>query len=320
MADSTAEQKRSKLAGMSLILASIVLIIISFHIAFLYTSIIVLVCTAILILISLAALTVGLKLLIYENIRPISLDEIKRRVLKQELKKRTFRYPTLIYLCGIDGAGKTTQINLLKTYLNHAKLKNKYVWLRWAAFISYPFLAVCRILGYTKWKANPRSDTKYPEHHFYKNKAIAKIWTWLFILDIHLHTLFKVKLPLKTGHIILCDRFIIDAIVDLMIETHDYQLYKSFKGKLLLSQIPINSVTVLIDLNEYEAYARKKDIPNISFLTSRRKLYIELAKHLKIPIVKGQRAPADLHKEITEKVLIHYPFWHIFKLESPAHL
>jgi len=312
------EHTRSKLTGISLISASMVIIIISFHIAILYTSIIVLVCNTMLILISLVTLMLGFKLLMYENVRLISLDDLRKRVLKQEWKKRNLRYPALIYLCGIDGSGKTTQTNLIKTHLNHTRLKYKCLWLRWAAFTSYPLLAVCRILGYTLWKANPRSDTKYPEHHFYRNRAVAKLWTWLFTIDMHLHSFLKVKLPLKTGHIVLCDRFIIDAIVDLIIETQNYQLYKSFIGKLLLSLIPNGSTTVLIDLNEYEAYSRKKDIPSINYLANRRKLYIELAKHLKIPIVNGQKSPTDLYIEITQRSLTHHPFWFMFQSEKSA--
>jgi thymidylate kinase len=228
------------------------------------------------------------------------------------VEEKNRKYPLLIYFCGLDGSGKTTQISIIKDQLSQAHLKFKHVWLRWAAFMSYPFLVICRILGYTFWKINSRSETKYVEHHFYRNKAISRLWTLLFTIDMIIHSFLKVKIPLRKGYAVLMDRYVIDAIIDLMIETGNRHLHKGFFGKMLLSLIPKDSIIILIDVDEYTAFSRKRDIPNIDYLTQRRELYQELANYLKIPIINGGKSRENVYDEIIKKDLIHRPFWYMY--------
>lgn len=260
----------------------------------------------------LGILVVGYKLVIFRGGYFITLNEIRRRVLKLAKKgKRVTLPPLFIYICGIDGSGKTTQINLISKHLCVRQLRYKYVWLRWAAFISYPFLAFCRLLKYTQWKIIRRSNIKYPEHAFYKNRAIVKVWTWLFSIDIFLYSILRVKIPIKIGYHVLCDRFVLDAVVDLIIETKNIRLLRDLAGRLLLALIPKQSIVIMLDIDEKEAFKRKKDIPSINYLRKRRELYLMLADILKIPIVDGRQNAERVHKEIVERFLSHHPFWYI---------
>ncbi|MHA1711863.1 MAG: dTMP kinase [Candidatus Freyarchaeota archaeon] len=204
----------------------------------------------------------------------------------------------LIAICGIDGSGKTTQIKLLEKCLRREGLKVKYVWFRWTAFLSYPFLALCRLLGYTKWKTISKSNVRYAERRFYMNRALARLWPWLFALDTLIYSILQIKARRILGYTILCDRFIPDIIVDLICETKDYQLPKRLAGRLLLSLIPRDSKLILIDVAEDIAYNRKHDIPSINYLKERRKLYLTLAKTLNMPIIDGEREASKVHKDI----------------------
>jgi len=203
-----------------------------------------------------------------------------------------------VAICGIDGSGKTTQLRLLDEYLKERRLKVKNVWSRWPAFFSYPFLALCRVLGYTKWRTINRSNVRYAERRFYMNKALIKLWPWLFTIDTLIYSIFQIKIPTIFGYIILCDRFIPDIIVDLICETKDYQLPTRLTGRLLLSLIPKNSKLLLLDVKENTAYNRKKDIPSIKYLKERRKLYLTIAKTLRIPIIDGEKPTTSVHRTI----------------------
>jgi len=206
----------------------------------------------------------------------------------------------VIAICGIDGSGKTTQIKLLEKYLKRRGFKVKRVWLRWTAFLSYPFLALCRLLGYTKWKTISRSNVRYVERRFYMNRALARLWPWLFTLDTFIHSTFKIEARRILGYTILCDRFIPDIIVDLICETRDYQLPNRLVGRLLLSLIHKDSKLVIMDVDEVTAYNRKYDIPSIDYIKERRKLYLTLAKALGMPIINGKREVNKVHKDILE--------------------
>jgi thymidylate kinase len=106
----------------------------------------------------------------------------------------------VIAICGIDGSGKTTQIELLEKYLKWRGFRVKRVWLRWVAFFSYPFLALCRILGYTKWRTVSRSNIRYAERRFYMSKVSVRLWPWLFTLDAFIYSIFKIKARIILGY------------------------------------------------------------------------------------------------------------------------
>lgn len=205
---------------------------------------------------------------------------------------------SIIAICGIDGSGKTTQIRLLEECLRRKGFRVKRIWLRWTAFLSYPFLAICRLLGYTKWKTISRSNVRYAERRFYMNRALAKLWPWFFTLDILIHLILRIEIWRILDHTILCDRFIPDILVDLMCETRDYRLLKRLVGRLLFSLIPKNSKLIIIDVPENIAYSRKHDIPSIYYLKERRKLYLVLAKTLGIAVIDGKGKVSKVHKDI----------------------
>ena len=205
---------------------------------------------------------------------------------------------SVIAICGIDGSGKTTQIKLLEEYLKQRGFKVKRIWFRWTAFLSYPLLALCRLLGYTKWKTVSRSNVKYAERRFYMNKALASLWPYIFALDAFIYSILKIKARRILGYIILCDRFIPDIVVDLMCETKDCRLLKHFAGRMFLSLIPKGSKLIIIDVAESTAYDRKRDIPDINYLKERRKLYLALAKALNVPVVDGELEMVDVHTTI----------------------
>lgn len=208
----------------------------------------------------------------------------------------------IIAICGMDGAGKTTQINLIGKWLEEHGIAFKKVWLRWPAFFSYPFLALCRLLGFTEWKETRKNSRKYPIHHFYRNNVIARIWSWLFTLDTLIYLFTHVYLSKKLGRYILSDRHTLDILVDLICETKRYKLPTSIPGKLLLSFLP--KLTFLIDVKEKTAFQRKKDIPSIKYLTKRRKLFRKLAKSLGIPILHGDKKPKEVHNKLLNRLKI----------------
>jgi thymidylate kinase len=204
----------------------------------------------------------------------------------------------LITLCGVDGSGKTTQIRLLCKSLNGMGFKTKYVWFRWPILFSYPFLLVCRLLGYTKPRVIKKINFHYNERRFYLNNALAKLWTWFFAIDAVLQSFVRIFIPLGQGYLVLCDRYVPDILVDLICETKDTLLLRKLPGRLLLSAIPKNTCFLLIDVDEKTAFERKQDIPSLDYLKERRALYLKLAVSLKIPVIDGKKNPQDMHQEI----------------------
>jgi len=208
----------------------------------------------------------------------------------------------IISLCGVDGCGKTTQVMLLKRFLISKGIKCAYVWFRWTAFMSYPFLALCRVLGQTKAGINPRSGTHVSEHLFYRYDAIGKTWMLLITFDLCIHYLLRVRTRIHAGFLILCDRFVLDTIVDLIHDTGDDRFLRSFLGKFLVT-LSKKSITMVLDVDEHVAFNRKRDIPSLNYVIARRATYLKLAKALRLTIIDADRKPDDVHKRIIDEIL-----------------
>ena len=130
------------------------------------------------------------------------------------------------------------------------------------------------------------------------NKAIARCWPWLYVIDFIIHSIFRIIIPSRFGKVILCDRYLPDAIVELICETSDEHFLEKLPAKILTALIPKPSAIYVIDLDELTAYKRKADIPSIEYLRKRRKLYLKVALWLNAYILDGERKPYELHKDI----------------------
>jgi hypothetical protein len=93
------------------------------------------------------------------------------------------------------------------------------------AFFSYPLLLVCRFLGYTKCLHGSLKKREY-----YRNRVVARLWLNFFLLD---YALYVVGKRLYARDVLLVvDRFILDALIDVMYDTH-INPFKTIMGRFL---------------------------------------------------------------------------------------
>jgi len=207
----------------------------------------------------------------------------------------------LICVSGIDGTGKTTLAKKLVGEFSYSGIKCKYAWFRRARFISLPFLAFCYLTGYAK-SIKLQNGTRAGEYHFYKNKLIARLWLWISALDILFLSLWRVFIPLKRGYTVVTDRYVIDALVDMMCDTKMNSL-NNFPCKLLLRFLPEKIVNIILDVNEEIAFQRKNDTLSLEYLKQRRKVYLKLSQELKIPVINTEGSLDDVWSSLQDVLL-----------------
>ena len=199
-----------------------------------------------------------------------------------------------IILCGLDGSGKTTQSKKLMEYFRNHKIDCEYIWLRYPNLLSLPFAGLLRLFNVSAFpltQVRKNAGINNLKNHL----ILKKIWRRILLLDFKFVTFFKIIIPIEKGKILILDRFVIDALVDLAIITGKDEFQKTSENFLKL--IPANSKIFLLDLNPTISFERNKE-EELETLITKRKLYIEIAKSNNFNIINAEQSIDTIHQEI----------------------
>ena len=185
----------------------------------------------------------------------------------------------LVSFSGIDGAGKTTQINTLMQRLKEKKYSIVYLWSRG---------------GYTRWfdylkksirKASngaiPPSGHSLKRDKMISHRMIGRVWLFLAILDLIRLYGANVRWQLLYGNIVICDRYLWDTLIDFKINFPAIKFEDWFIWRLLvyIAPVPDMSIFFYIPLNVSEQRSLLKSDPfpeTIEKRTRRHYLYSEI--------------------------------------------
>ncbi len=124
----------------------------------------------------------------------------------------------IVSISGIDGCGKTSIIEGVRRELERGGRLTRYVWLRYNHYLTKILLVFCRLIGLTRYEYPDGVRVGY--HDFHRSRLVS----WLFIAFTYIDTLFVsillVYLPsILTSRILVCDRWVLDIMIDLEIDT-----------------------------------------------------------------------------------------------------
>ena len=190
----------------------------------------------------------------------------------------------MIAISGVDGSGKTTQIELLSRKVRELRPNTIVVWSRWRPITSLPLLALMIRLGYARIHAT--SSIGFVETQVSAKTGLPSLWCFLTQLDNLMKTGLKVTIPLLLGRTVICDRYILDLLVENMADLHDTPKTPRL-GHKLLKLLPRPNLAFLIEVDAKVAFRRKPDMPTLSHFVERSLLYRELADRMGIRRVDG---------------------------------
>jgi dTMP kinase len=212
----------------------------------------------------------------------------------------------LICFTGIDGSGKTTVAKKLTTYLKEKNLPVLYMYGRLKLFLTKPLM----LIGNKMFLREHNITENYVKYSgkkknlFSKHKFIQKIYLYTILIDYLLQLLIKIKIPLMSGKVIVCDRYIYDTVIT------DIAVDMNFSKKQVISLldkcfllIPNPDLTFLVDVNEEVAYSRKDDVPDERYLKDRRSFYIQVARYYNnMTIINGSDKPGVVFAECVRRL------------------
>jgi thymidylate kinase len=184
----------------------------------------------------------------------------------------------MIAFSGLDGAGKSTQINLLKTYFDESGNKIQIFWSRGGYTPGIENLkGLLRKANSTSIPAN-RGASKKREQSFSKT-IVRKVWLSLAILDLIYFYGFYIRVKEMFGVKVICDRYIFDTSIDFKLNfpQENCNNWMLWKVLLLVAAKPKKHfvLTVPISISQQRSILKNEPFPD-----SKETLQARLAEYL----------------------------------------
>ncbi len=215
---------------------------------------------------------------------------------RQEAETKMATTGFLISLSGIDGVGKSTLARRIQEFLwARYGLLSHYVWCK---FGKHP-LSQYRLSRFVL--PTPEADPGVPREHDKQPSLLTDLYG-RGLLAVHLaHIATAVRMPLRQGKTVICDRYIFDTMVDLQQEMGWPAAH--IQRALGAAWIPQPDFKFLLDLPEAAAFARKNDTASLAFLRERRDAYMDIAETQELTIIDAGQPIDRVFERIMEPII-----------------
>jgi len=207
----------------------------------------------------------------------------------------------LVTFSGIDGAGKSTQIELLMEHLRQEGRKPLYVWTRGGYTPLFEGLKV--LLRRLPGRAVPPSGNNPQRAQVFSRGWVRRLWLVLALLDL----LWLYGLQLRwwrwRGRAVVCDRYLWDTLIDFRLNFPHEQVERWWLWRLIVRIAPRPDAAFLL-LVPVEESVRRSDVKGEPFreppevLAQRLAQYQALAQDGHWHVMDGRRPIPELAGEV----------------------
>ena len=209
------------------------------------------------------------------------------------------RRPRLVSFSGIDGAGKSTQIQDLRARLNDVGVRVSLVTF-WDDVAR--LTRVREVTGHSLFKGDKGVGT--PAQPVNRRDKNVRSWYMtavrfgLYFVDA-ISLRIEVARALRTNtDVIIFDRYLYDELANLSLQNRIERAYV----RLLLPFVPQPDVSFVLDADPVQARARKPEYP-LDFLHRSRASYLALSELVSGMTVVAPQPVQDVEQQVSQLVL-----------------
>jgi thymidylate kinase len=199
---------------------------------------------------------------------------------------------------GIDGAGKSTQIDALRARLEQAGIRVRVItfWDDVACFTGMRETAGHKLFKGDKGVGTPENPINRRDKNV-RSRFMTMVRLGLYLADA-ISLRFTVQRALSSGtDFVICDRYAYDELVNLTLQRPLARMY----ARLIIKIAPRPDVSYFLDADPIQARARKPEYP-IDFLYSCREAYLALSQMLGTITVIPPMLIRDVEDEILKNI------------------
>lgn len=219
-----------------------------------------------------------------------------------------------VALIGLDGSGKSANINLMKNDRDYGHFR--FLWVRWQPSITvllYKLKHYNDKIGVREDNIESRKKQTALNKEYQRKKEIKSklfaipfirvIWSSYALTDYHRQFVKKTKKYINEKKDIIFDRYYLDLFVDQGINF-------GYKPEKIYSEImkheknfPQIDKIIYIRVSPLVCYKRKNDIPNMEYLNRRYSIYEYLAKQQGWIVINGENTLKEVYFDIKKEII-----------------
>jgi thymidylate kinase len=198
----------------------------------------------------------------------------------------------LVTFSGVDGCGKTTQARALQSAFETCLLRANYTWSRGgsASWITFLNRWIRRQTG----AAQAQTAEAKVQARQEQLRSPWKRWTWSWLTagELLLQYTWQVTLPLLRGRVVICDRYVDDALADWSAYFGEVAVERRLAARLLHALTPRPRRAYWLDAPAEVARSRSPDGLPVHFLDAQSATYRRWADPIPTVAPLGPRDPA----------------------------